>query len=100
MNGTSVPSYSVNNPLTGSASTPYSTGTSYSTGMPSVPTYNGQTGAPSSPTNKGPLANKYPQPNTGYTGTSTSAYGVNTYNPMDYNTQHPTHQPTQPYDFR
>ncbi|XP_053393357.1 protein transport protein Sec31A-like isoform X1 [Mercenaria mercenaria] len=90
MNGPTVPTYSVNNPLTGP------TGPSYSNpvGASSVPTYGGQVtlGAPSSPTNKGPLAHKYPNATTGgYGGAASSGYGVNTYNPMDYNTQ-----PVQP----
>ncbi|XP_060599891.1 protein transport protein Sec31A-like [Ruditapes philippinarum] len=83
MNGTSVPAYSVNNPLTGP-------------GTSSVPAYNSQTGAPSSPTNKGPLSHKYPQPTVGYPGAAQSDYGINTYNPMDYNTNQPAHQP---YDY-
>lgn len=85
MNGTTVPTYSVNNPLTSQSVPTYSTG---KPGATSAPKYGGQvvTAEPSSPAGKGPLAFKYPQTTSAAYGTA-AGYGVNTYNPLDYNQQ-------------
>lgn len=88
MNGPTVPTYSVNNPLTGPSVPSYTN----PVGASSVPSYGGQvvSSAPSSTVNKGPLGQKYPQTTTGYTGAA-SGYSGNTYNPLDYSAQ-----PVQP----
>lgn len=90
MNGPTVPTYSVGNPLTGSTVPSYTN----PAGASSVPSYGGQVGAPPSPVGKGPLSQKYPQTTVGYSGAA-SGYGVNTYNPLDYSAQ--TVQPTYGY---
>ncbi|KAL4240586.1 Protein transport protein Sec31A [Mactra antiquata] len=99
-NGTNMPNYNVNNPLTGASMSSYNTGMpsnvpSYNTGnqgvTSSVPTYSGPIAATSvAPTmNKGPLANKYPvAPTNTYNG-SVSGYGASTYNPSDYSQPQP-----------
>ncbi|XP_052766437.1 protein transport protein Sec31A-like isoform X3 [Mya arenaria] len=91
MNGSTAPTYSINNPLTapGAATTSYSQGAKGTAPIPTYTPSNTATGAPSSPTNKGPLAHKYPQPNAYNTGAPNVFQPTNTYNPMDYNQPQP-----------
>lgn len=100
MNGSAVPSYSINNPLSAPTGPGYQA-PAVPAPVPSYPTSSAVTspvGTGTSAVNKGPLAHKYPHSTAGAsTYSGTSSYQQPMFNPLDYN--QPNTNTSQQYNY-